>query len=406
MRKMFILGLFLVIILSVSFVSANDNETVLADNTYVETTTDDMPVSDDDKEQAEIIADDVDLYYSTTYGYIVNLVDGYGHPIDYVDDLRVIYEDGQEDYGIYDSNGDYLFNQDVIGNRKAKIILTDTYYKANPVTINVKISKSPVKINAKVSYTHTKQYATLRVNVKDADYEPVDEGIVKIKINGKTYNVRVSDGVAIKKIKLTKAKTYSYSATYVGNNHYRSSKTSHSKVYVYGCTKKDRTYNINGYQVTLNLKQYTKLINAKNSNKVVYFKLSTNRYVKQTYNVYKTSTSWKYMGIKTPEYCHERGWTCKNYVKHWISDGEYYYTCEAYKKVKVTTTSYKTVNAKVYMRFSYGGKTGAQYAFPNKYCVALSTNYQNPGYDLSSGWLSGARLSGDINLLHKAKVRS
>ena len=252
-------------------------------------------------QMVEIIAEDIDLYYSTTYGYIVSVVNQYGNPVVDAEELKVVYDDGQEEIGEYDDDGIFLFNQDTIGNRNATILLIDSYYRANPVTINVKISKSPVKITAKAYYSNTKQYSILKAVLKDTDGEPIDEGKVKFNINGKSYYVNVKNGVATKKIKLTKAKTYTYSATYIENGHYKKSKTSSSKIYVYSSSKKGRTFNIKGYKFTLTQNQYNKLINAKNTGKTVRYTIKTNKKVTQTisydYKKFKTIKAIAYAYI-------------------------------------------------------------------------------------------------------------
>lgn len=362
----------------------------------------------DDKEKIEIIAQDIDLYYSTSYSYFVSLVDEYGDPVYDVDELKVVYDDGEEEIGYCDDDGDYLFSQETIGNRNAILTLTDSYYWAYPVTINVKISKSPVKITAKAYYSNTKQYSILKAIVKDNDGEPIEEGKVKFDINGKAYYASVKDGVATKKIKLTKPKTYTYSATYIENDHYKDSKVSSSKIYVYSSSKNARTFNINGYKITLTQNQYNKLINAKNTNKMVYFEVKTNKYVTQTYQTCKITEKWVLYKKNTYPYGYyfnKNKYKVKNYRKIWIDDGAYDLIADIYKKVSTKNIITKTVKARVSILISYGGKTGGQLASANKYCMILNTPYQNPGYDTCKPWLYGTKSSTDLNKLNSAKVK-
>ena len=111
------------------------------------------------------------------------------------------------------------------------------------------------------------------------------------------------------------------------------------------------------------------------------------------------------MGKMTPEWAHQKGYKIKNYVKHWISDGEYYYTCDGYKKVSINKMVYKTRSGKVSLVFSYGGKYGGQSGPANKYYMYLTTPYQNSGYEKCNLWLSGSKTSSEINKLNKAKIK-
>ena len=78
---------------------------------------------------------------------------------------------------------------------------------------------------------------------------------------------------------------------------------------------------------------------------------------------------------------------------------------QSYKKVYETKMNYRTVNAKVLMEISYGGKKGGQSSVANRYLIFLTTPYQNPGYDACSPWVSGSKISKDISTLNKAKTR-
>lgn len=330
----------------------------------------------DGKEKIKIVVKDIDMYYSPTYGYIVSLVDENGDPVDYADELKVVYSDGDEEIGEFDEDGDYLFDMDKIANRKATFYLTDSYYEANPVTINVKISKSPVKISTKAYYSNTKQYTVLKATVKDSDGEPIDEGKVQFKINNQTYNVTVNNGVAVKKIKLTKAKTYTYNATYLENDHYKKSKTSQNKAYVYSSSKNARTFKIKGYKFTLTQNQYNKLINAKNTGKKLIYKIKTNKKIKQTIKKISYSYKWKYVKTVDLVYAHEKTYYNSNYRydtirRHWIEEGVYYQTCKLYKKVEVKKVTYKKLNSRVYAWFGYvlNGQVGH-----DKYWVEIMTD--------------------------------
>ena len=66
---------------------------------------------------------------------------------------------------------------------------------------------------------------TLKATVKSQG-KKVNEGKVTFKINGKTYNVKVKNGVATKRLKLKKVKKYTYFARFTASNFKTSKKVS------------------------------------------------------------------------------------------------------------------------------------------------------------------------------------
>ena len=277
----------------------------------------------------------------------------------------------------------------------------DSKYAPITRTVNATVKANPatnVKISTKIYYSNTKQYTVLNAIIKDGNGKPIKEGKVQFKINGKTYNVNVKNGVATKKIKLTKAKTYTYAATYLENDYYKKSQTSKNKVYVYSSSKNARTFKVKGYKFTLTQNQYNKLINAKNTGKTLFYKVKTNKKIIQTVQKISYSYKWKYVKTVDLVYAHEKCYYNSNYrydtVKtHWISDGEYYKTCKLYKKVEVEKVSYKTVNSIVYAWFGYAlnGQAGH-----DKYWIEIMTD--NSGvvkgklhWEVKSSTLSGLK---------------
>ncbi|MBQ3407936.1 MAG: Ig-like domain repeat protein [Clostridia bacterium] len=247
------------------------------------------------------------------------------------------------DYWLYDDDeyeweGYYSIFNKPVGTYTVTAVCNDDVYNIKPATFTVKINKGTVKLTPKAYHCAKGDYATLKCNVVDSYGQFVDEGTVTFKIDGKEYKVKVSRGVATKKIKLSKAKTYKYTATFNGDNYV--SKSGSSSIYVYKITKKARTFKIGKYKAVVPLAKYKKLINAKNTNKRISF-----------HNIYT--------GKKITQ------------------------------KVKVNG-KWKTMrNVKVYFNIAYGGKTGGQDCNPNKYCIYLGTKYQNPGYDDFKPWVDG-----------------
>ena len=126
-----------------------------------------------------------------------------------------------------------------VARENVKLPKPGTYtYKAYPYTgISGKVSTSKVvvkqsiaKVTAIKCKTNVVKYATLKAIVKKGKGIPIDEGYVKFYIKGKTFNAKVNNGVAVKKIRLSKKNTYTYKARFVSG--YYKSKVSSSKIVV------------------------------------------------------------------------------------------------------------------------------------------------------------------------------
>ena len=259
-KKIIILTMIILALFAVSAVSANDNVTDEGENF-----------------NAVIIAEDMSEEYDPSGNDIMfNIQDLDGNPIE--DGEPAVTYDNKNVRAGYDSQhqysknpGTYVLDVDPnAGNHKVKIELNTSKYLAKPVLMNVKIDKSPAKLSLKRYVTTTKEYAVLKATVKDAYGDKIYEGKVKFKVNGKTYNVNVKNGVAVKKIKLKKAKTYTYTATFASKNY--QTKTASSKLYVKQ-TKKYYTLKITNTRIyktftaKLSYKKYVKILNARNNGK-------------------------------------------------------------------------------------------------------------------------------------------
>ena len=158
---------------------------------------------------------------------------------------RLVDENGRGiNFGsaIFDINGKSYYTEVIDGNAylNLKLSKTGTYtysvslnhenYGASMVFSNVFIKSYSVKISAKSNKNVKGQYSTLKVIVKDNKGKKVNNGIVKFIINGKSYKVQVHNGIATKKIKLPKIKTYKYKAIY--SSEYSKSATSTSRIVV------------------------------------------------------------------------------------------------------------------------------------------------------------------------------
>lgn len=187
------------------------------------------------------------------------------------------------------------------GTYECHATFSDENCYSNNISFNIVISKGNVKLTSYKWISTTKTYITLKTIVKDSSGNKINEGYIKFSINGKTYKVNVKKGLATKKIKIGKAKTYKYKATYYGNNY--NTKTSSSKVYVKP-TKKYYTFKYGKLTGKISYKQYIKLLNAYNKGKYKEVAVKTGKY--KTYKVpkYKTvkTKKWKYIKVLDNEF--------------------------------------------------------------------------------------------------------
>ena len=262
-RKLIILGLILLVAFSISAVSAADN------------LTESEVLSDNEEYNAEITIDSYSSHYFSgkDLNFDFKSYEGINEDtrFDVVDNNTgkvigsAIYVDGE---------GHCEINADV-GTYNAKIVqwdFIDSPYKVKPVFFNVKVTKAPVKLIANKWVSTTKQSVKMKVLVKDEYGYPVEEGTVKFTVNGKNYNVKVKNGVATKYVKLTKAKTYTYKATFSSKNY--KTKAISSKVYVKKA-KKYYVFKVSKFKGKVYYSKYVKLLKAKNNKqfKDVSFKL-------------------------------------------------------------------------------------------------------------------------------------
>ena len=103
-----------------------------------------------------------------------------------------------------------------------------SYVTATPVTITAAITKAPISIKTYKVTEYKGFKTTLKARVT-SNGQDVNGGTVTFRINGKTYKAAVVNGWAIKKVKLTKLKTYKFTAKFNGNNNIKASKKVKSK---------------------------------------------------------------------------------------------------------------------------------------------------------------------------------
>lgn len=258
-----IIGLF-----SISAVSANDNVTV-GGEVY----------------NAKIIAEDMSEEYDSLGNDILFKIQDFdGNPIEDAEpkvtyDKKLIRAGLDSDHYYSDDLGTYVLDVDPdAGKHNVRIELNTIKYRAEPVFMKVQITKMPVKLTLKKYVTTTKEYAVLKATVNDQYSNKLYEGKVNFKVNGKIYSVNVKNGVATKKIKLSKAKTYIYTAKFIAKNY--KSKTASSKLYIKKAksyyTLKIRNPKIDRtFKVKLSYRKYVQILNAKNKGKFGYASVNT-----------------------------------------------------------------------------------------------------------------------------------
>ena len=373
-------ALLLVLFASIGITTANENTTVeslelnaetnLIDNTEKIASESEGP-SYYDYEDDYNYEDEYDAKIIDTTEYYTE--DENEHILDYEDQLITFKV--ENDYGyiddtyvsLYDEKGNYYeawWDEDAeyywfenklpVGAHEITVFLDDEYYTAESLTYSVFVEKSYFygTVTCKSYYGTTSDTLTMKATVKDS-YDYREDGTVTFKVNGKSYTVKTKNGVATKTIKIKKAGTYTYTATFKSGN-YIDKGVGKAKLYVYSTSKKARTFKIKSYKVVMPLTKYKKFIKAKNANKLITFSLKTNKYFKQ--------------------------------------------------KVGHSKYNLKTVKTRVIFLFSYGGKNGGQYGYPNKFSMCLTTKYQNPGWDYCTPWIYGAKKSSSINKLNSAKT--
>lgn len=122
-----------------------------------------------------------------------------------------------------------------VGKYVFKISHDDTKDNVTAAAVSkvLSIVKTTTKVTAKKATAYKGYKVTLKaVLSKTKDGKKVNEGKVKFKINGKTYTVKVKNGAATKKIKLTKVKTYKYTAQFLGNENIKKCKVASGKAVV------------------------------------------------------------------------------------------------------------------------------------------------------------------------------
>ena len=145
--------------------------------------------------------------------------------------LKAVFTKGKTSITKYyktDSNGVISFIPPVgVGTWSVTFSSALAHVTASSVQKTAVVNKAPVKIKAYKAIEYKGFKLILKAKVT-SNGKNVNEGTVAFKINGKTYKAAVKNGIATKKIKLKKVKTYKYTAKFTGNN-FKSSKKVNAK---------------------------------------------------------------------------------------------------------------------------------------------------------------------------------
>lgn len=186
-----------------------------------------------------------------------------GEPIPYAIVTAKIYTGSKSQKYSLKSNGKGIITINkplTIGQHKIIVKTNDGRYADSSITKTITVTKSSTSISVEDDSCLIGKYSKLTATVEDKNRKPIKEGKVVFTINGKKYTVNVKNGVATKKIKLSKAKTYSYTAKFSSSNY--ATKTGKAKVVV---LREWYTIKIGKYNCKIHYKDYNKIIKAKNN---------------------------------------------------------------------------------------------------------------------------------------------
>lgn len=231
---------------------------------------------------------------------------------------------------------------------------------ASAVQKTATITKPAVKIKAfKVT-----EYKGFKIKLKakvTSGGKKVNEGKVTFKINGKTYTAAVKKGIATKKVKLSKVKTYKYTSKFKGTN-YKDSKKVKAKAVMKKRVKtkiviKDQSV------YTGSSKKVTIKVLTKNGKKVKNGKIKITSHGETTYGPVKNG---KAIAIVS-------GFNIMKHFKGFTKNGETYKKSKTAKvKIKYIPKSHKykasKKTVKVTSKFKcLCGKTGTHYHYTQGY---------------------------------------
>ena len=178
---------------------------------------------------AKVTVGDYSAYYASGKTITAKITDSvHSKPINGVDVKVTFTKNGKTQTKTYtsDVNGVIKITPPAsVGTYSLTIASATPHVKMSEVKRTANVRKAPVSIKAYRVSEYKGFKVTLKATVKSQG-KKVNEGKVTFKINGKTYNVKVKNGVATKRLKLKKVKKYTYFARFTASNFKTSKKVS------------------------------------------------------------------------------------------------------------------------------------------------------------------------------------
>lgn len=367
MKKKIILtvALLFAIIVSMGIVSASENMTT------------DNPISleeDNDKiaqidSNNEKLSDDENSYpveivaKASNKNVKVEIKDPYYTETNVVADcLYYKFDNGTKkiasDYDDSENGAVYKIPHNLKNGRHTVILsISDSVYTADPLFIEFYVNNTEQAVTKKTptvkttKCTTTGKYVTLKATVT-YDGKKIKDGKVKFTIKGKTYTVKVKNGVAIKKLKV-KNGYHKYKATFSSSKYKTKSSSNYAIKGKKYYTLKAKGVDGKTYTIKIPFKKYLKLVNAKRGGYYTSIKVKTGKTAKfiSSKDIYKTKTVYKWKKIKVLDYesfwdygesysystskYFNNGWTYVGGYDKTYSDGYEHYSIFK-KKVKTT----------------------------------------------------------------------
>ena len=183
--------------------------------------------------------------------------------------VKLVFKKGSKTYtrtAYTDSSGYVKINPNISVGTYSVQISAGTGVSASSITRTATVKKTGIKLKISKIKTYQGIKFNLKATVKSSSGKKVNEGYVLFKIKGKKYKVPVKNGVAKKKIKISKVSKGKYTAKYLANSNYKSKKATNKFAVLKRYATKVTTKSYSGYGGTT--KTLTAIVKTKSGKKV------------------------------------------------------------------------------------------------------------------------------------------